>query len=127
MALSHGTLGRLWLSCDDTVAKPAVLYTENETDRAVSFGVANSARYVKDGINDHVLASALSVNPVRTGTKAAAWYRLSLAPGATQSLSLRLANEAPAGDMFGTAFERTLRNHSRGGRVLRRGHAGGAV
>ena len=34
-------------------------------------------------------------------------------PGATRSVSLRLANEAPAGDMFGTAFERTLRNRER--------------
>ena len=101
------------MSCDDTVAKPAVLYTENETNRERIFGVANSARYVKDGINDHVLTGAPTVNPARTGTKAAAWYRLSVPPGATQSLSLRLANEAPAGDMFGTAFERTLRNRER--------------
>jgi hypothetical protein len=113
VALSHGTLGRFWLSCDNFAATPTLLYTDNETNQQRIFGVANASHHVKDGINDHVVNGARTVNPARTGTKAAAWYRITLRPGATQSISLRLANEPPAGDMFGTAFERTLRNRER--------------
>ena len=113
VALSHSALGNFWLSCDDATATPALLYTENETNHQRVFGGANASPYVKDGIGDHVVSGAETVNPARRGTKAAAWYRLAVPPGATRSVSLRLANEAPAGDMFGTAFERTLRNRER--------------
>ena len=113
IAISHGALGRFWLSCDGSVTAPTLLFTENETNQERVFGVPNPTRYVKDGINDHVLSGANTVNPAKTGTKAAAWYRLALLPGATQTISLRLADEPPAGDMFGTAFERTLRNRER--------------
>ncbi len=113
VALSHSALGNFWLSCDDTTATPVLLYTENETNHQRVFAGANASPYVKDGISDHVVSGAETVNPARRGTKAAAWYRLAVPPGATRSVSLRLANEAPAGDMFGTAFERTLRNRER--------------
>ncbi len=113
VALSHSALGNFWLSCDDTTATPVLLYTENETNHQRVFAGANASPYVKDGIGDHVVSGAETVNPARRGTKAAAWYRLAVPPGATRSVSLRLANEAPAGDMFGTAFERTLRNRER--------------
>ena len=113
VALSHSALGNFWLSCDDTTAAPVLLYTENETNHQRVFAGANASPYVKDGIGDHVVSGAETVNPARRGTKAAAWYRLAVPAGATRSVSLRLANEAPAGDMFGTAFERTLRNRER--------------
>jgi hypothetical protein len=46
---------------------------------------------VKDGINDAVVnGRADAVNPERVGTKVAPHYRLVIAPGATETLVLRL-------------------------------------
>ena len=67
--------------------------------------------YPKDGINDHVVAGAPTVNPAREGTKLACWYRVTVAPGATVELRLRLARESK-GDL-GADFERTLAERER--------------
>ena len=52
--------------------------------------------YPKDGINDHVVSGAATVNPGRTGTKCAFWYQLTVAPGQTVELRLRLRPAAAA-------------------------------
>ena len=60
------------------------------------FGSGATTPWPKDGINDHVVAGAATVNPALTGTKAAAWYRLTVAPGATAEVRLRLRPRPPA-------------------------------
>jgi hypothetical protein len=86
----HRTLGEYWLACD---AAPELLFTENETNAARLWGGQNRAPHVKDGINDAVVAGRLdAVNPAKVGTKAAAHYVLSIAPGATESILLRLSS-----------------------------------
>jgi hypothetical protein len=45
------------------------------------------------------------VNPGRLGTKAAAWYRLSLASGQASTVALRLLNTPPAREPFGPDFD----------------------
>ena len=70
----------------------------------------------KDGINDHVVRGAATVNPAGTGTKAAAWYRLEVKPGETAEIRLRLRPRAPrspreaadARDLLGAGFEATM-------------------
>jgi mannosylglycerate hydrolase MGH1-like protein len=64
---------------------------------------------VKDGINDYVVHNKLdAVNPAHVGTKAAAHYKLSLAPGETATVHLRLSDVAPTKDPFGKAFDAML-------------------
>src|SRR4029453_3553996 len=46
-----------------------------------------------------------AVNPTRVGTKAAAHYRLHLAPEETPTIALRLSDVAPSRDPFGKAFD----------------------
>ena len=46
-------------------------------------GAATAPAYPKDGINDHVVAGAPTVHPGKRGTKAALWYRLTVAAGET--------------------------------------------
>src|SRR6266581_1487527 len=46
---------------------PDVLFCENETNVARLFGSAPVTPYPKDGINDHVIHAAPTVNPGRTG------------------------------------------------------------
>ena len=63
------------------MARPPLLFTENETNNRRLFGTANASPYVKDGINDFVvLGKQEAVNPSKTGTKAAALYHATLRP-----------------------------------------------
>ena len=89
--LEAGNLGKRWLYCDDT---PELLFTENDTNVARLFNVANGSHYVKDGINDYVVhGNKEAVNPERVGTKAAANYKLTIASGETATIRLRLTNK----------------------------------
>ena len=62
------------------------------------FGVANRSPYVKDGINNYVVHGQKdAVNPESSGTKASAHYQLTVGPGATQVIRLRLTRRQPPG------------------------------
>lgn len=78
----------------NTTAGGTQLFCENETNRPVAFGEDPSTPFPKDGINDHVIAGAKTVNPDLTGTKASVWYRFQVEPGESVTLLLRLAPEA---------------------------------
>ncbi len=54
------------------------------------FGSDPITAYPKDGIGAHVMSGAATVNPDRTGTKCSAWYQLTVAPGQTAEVRLRL-------------------------------------
>lgn len=99
IAADHWHLGDYWLACEAT---PELLFTENETNAQRLWGVPNRTPYVKDGINDAVVhASGDSVNPDHRGTKAAAHYCFVIAPGATETVTLRLSrtrHERPLAD-----------------------------
>ena len=73
---------------------PTLLFCENETNVARIYGIPARTPYPKDGINDHVVAGADTVNPERRGTKAAAWYQLTVGAGASAELQLRLSRTA---------------------------------
>ncbi len=86
-------LGGRFLYCED---EPEVLFTENETNTARLFGTPNRTPYVKDGINNYIVnGDKDAVNPKRTGTKAAAHYRATVAPGGSKVFRLRLTDTAP--------------------------------
>ena len=105
LSASHETLGERHLCCD---GDPALLFTENETNNARLFETANHTPHVKDGINDFVVHHKLdAVNPARTGTKAAADYQLTVGPGETRVIKLRLGDAAPgkSGTGLGKDFD----------------------
>ncbi|MFG2044648.1 glucosidase [Dactylosporangium sp. NPDC048998] len=109
IGIEHEGLGPLVLQAapapDGTL--PAQLYCENETNTQRLYGSPPVTAYPKDGINDHIVHGATTVNPAREGTKAAFWYQLTVPPGETVHLSLRLAPDADPG-AFGPAFEEVL-------------------
>ena len=51
------------------------VFCENETNVARLYGAAPVTPYPKDGINDHVVSGAATVNPVGAGTKARSGIR----------------------------------------------------
>jgi hypothetical protein len=89
----HHELGRLVLRSDHA-SEP--LFCDNETNTRRLWGAHDGPRYPKDGINDHVVAGADTVNPERTGTKASLHHVLDVAPGATAVVHLRLSAEGDA-------------------------------
>jgi len=103
-----GTL-RLAAGPDPAGRAPALLFCDNETNVPRVFGGVAQTAFPKDGINDHVVHAASTVNPARRGTKLACWYRVDVAPGDTVELRLRLAPaESRALPDLGADFERTL-------------------
>ncbi len=96
----HGLLGQRRLAFDGDAE---LLFCENETNMARLYGTASSTPYPKDGINDHVITASATVNSQLAGTKAAAWYRWTLAAGESRTARLRLSDGelTSIGDDFG--------------------------
>ena len=91
LVLEHPDLGTLVLAGD---GDPTALACDNETNTERLWAVPGRSAYPKDGINDHVVSGAATVNPLGVGTKAALHYRLTVAPGATATVRLRLSAKA---------------------------------
>jgi len=75
---------------------PQALFCDNETNSPRLFDVEGVTPYPKDGIGDHVVHGAATVNPGHRGTKAAFWYRVTVPAGGTAELRLRLHRPVPA-------------------------------
>ncbi len=86
---------------------PALLFTGNDTNDARLFGVPNASPYVKDAFHERVVhGREEATNPADEGTKAAAWYRRTLAPGESWTIRLRMGPpENPAAGELGGAFD----------------------
>jgi hypothetical protein len=98
--------GRRWLYAEDADSSQ-LLFTENETNTARVFGYENGARFTKDAFHRFLIEDdANAVNPEQRGTKAAAVYRLAVAPGETETIRLRLTDATPDAPMFDAGFER---------------------
>ena len=92
--VDESTYGRRWLICDGA---PELLFTENETNNRRLFDVPNRTPYVKDGINNYIVAGETgAINPDQAGTKASALYHANIEPGESTTLRLRLTDQSPS-------------------------------
>jgi len=95
---SHSKLGEYRMQCEDA---PELLFTENETNNQRLWGQPNHSAFVKDGFHEYVVhGNANTVNPAKTGTKAAAHYVLDVPAGGSKVVRLRLSAKSAA-DAFG--------------------------
>jgi hypothetical protein len=85
---THHGLGEIRLTGDGT---PEKLFCDNESNAQRLWGVPGRSAYPKDGINDHVVHGAPTVNPEGVGTKAALHYVLTVQSGQTAEIRLRLS------------------------------------
>ena len=105
----HWQLGDYILYCSGA---GELLFTENETNYERIFGSTSRTSYVKDAFHSYLIdGKRQALNPSAVGTKAAAHYDLTVPPGETVSLRLRLAamidhhpHEAPFAD-FDAVFD----------------------
>ena len=101
--LEHFMLGRRRLYCEGV---PELLFTENETNTQRLFNSANASPYVKDAFHNYLIHGQQdAVNPELTGTKAAAHYALTVSPGESATIRLRLTDQDKA---FGKEFEQVF-------------------
>ncbi len=88
--------------------QPQWLFTENETNTRVLFGVDNWTPFVKDAFHEYLIhGNTAAVNPKRVGTKVAAHYVFEIKPGQEAVVKLRLAAEprlASAATEFDSVF-----------------------
>ncbi len=104
-------------SGSDGSSHPAeLLFCENETNvarlyGADEFGGRPATAYPKDGINDHVVHGASTVNPVRTGTKAAFHHVLRIEPGEHAQVRLRLSCDVGPGGL-GDDFDEAVQKRA---------------
>ncbi len=108
VTLTHPFVGAMELIAADGPdgAPPTTLFCENETNIARLFGGEALTPFPKDGINDHIVSGAPTVNPAGHGTKCAFWYKVTLAAGASAQLRVRLRPTGSIGrdDALGADF-----------------------
>jgi hypothetical protein len=95
----HDKLGVFYLYAE-TGAE--LLFCENETNAARLWGTESTTPYPKDGIGDHLLHGADTVNPAGEGTKVAVNARLEVPAGGQVAVLVRLSRDGP--DLLSTPF-----------------------
>ena len=91
-----------------------LLFTDNDTNNERVFGIHNFSRFVKDGINNHIVHGYThTINPEQKGTKVAFHSSLHIGAGESAVVRLRLSLTAPDGlpkpfANFDTVFEERI-------------------
>jgi hypothetical protein len=91
--LQHWQYGKRWLLCP---GQPQLLFTENQTNYERVFAGKSPTPFVKDAFHEYLIhKNQAAINPQQTGTKMAAYYPLTLSPGDSTTLKLRLTDVDP--------------------------------
>ncbi len=87
ISLHHPGVGNPVLHAE---APDEILFCDNETNTAKLYNSPGGHTFFKDGINDYIIGGGKSVNPAKTGTKAAIHYKRLITPGRPEVIRLRL-------------------------------------
>ena len=95
IALDEPSLGERFLFFDGS---PELLFTENETNNERLFAGENRTPYVKDGVNEYIVnGNSDAVNPKKTGTKAAANYKMVVPANSEVTIRARFCEQESSG------------------------------
>jgi len=96
---SHSEIGERFILFE---ALPPLIFTENETNMERICNTYNTCPYVKDAFHNYVIHGRTdAVNPQKIGTKAAAYYQLTVPAGKCQTVRLELADVLSASPIGG--------------------------
>jgi len=99
----HRSLGQMWLNAEGT---PDMLFCDNETNTQRLYNTGSDKPFYKDGINDYIVHGADTLNPKKTGTKAAINFDINVPAKQSVTLRLRLSKDATNGfDDFDELFD----------------------
>jgi hypothetical protein len=90
-------LGRFWLHIE---GPDELLFTENESNSARLWGVANSGPRVKDAFNDAIVHGRRDASSTSRGTKVGARFSRTLEPGQSAVFRLRYSDRLRGADAF---------------------------
>ena len=116
----HRVLGQMLLEGD---GGPVPLLCDNDTNAERLWGLPGRSPYPKDGINDHVVDGAATVNPAREGTKGALHYVLDVPAGGQRADPAAADPHRVAAGRRAAAPGRPRRRLRGGGRGPRRAEA----
>jgi hypothetical protein len=103
--VSHRLFDRMKLYCKDA---DELIFCENETNKMRVFGRENDEQFLKDGINEYIIAGKkTAVNPNKIGTKASAKYQKKVKAGSLVTIELRFSDKTNLKDPFAD-FEKTF-------------------
>lgn len=91
LKIEHKYLGEMWLTAEN---QPTMLFCDNQTNTKRFNNFEEGKRYYKDGINNHLIYGADTINPDNTGTKAALNYDITIPPGESTTIRLILGTNA---------------------------------
>jgi len=99
----HKDLKQYWLNAEGS---PDMLFCDNQTNTKRLYNYDDGKAFYKDGINDHIVNGADTINPKKTGTKACVNYDTKVLAEQSITLRLRLSKDAGHGfDDFDTLFD----------------------
>jgi len=99
----HPAIGDYYLHFDQA---EQLLFTENETNTERLYSITNKSPFVKDAFHTAVINNDFSLfKEKKQGTKFAPLYKLTLKPGTTAAIQLRLSKEKSSFAPFGKEFE----------------------
>ncbi|WP_295798746.1 glucosidase [Mucilaginibacter sp.] len=99
----HQHFGQMWLNAEGS---PELMFCDNETNTQRLYNINDGKQFYKDGINDYIVHGADTINPKRTGTKAAVNFEVNVPARQSVTLRLRLSTDASNGfDDFDKLFD----------------------
>ena len=108
VAVTHPKLGVHFLHFE---TPDQWLFTNNETNNERVFGIQNSSAYVKDLFHHAVLNSDFELtSAVEEGTKFSPMYQLTVAPGQTVEIRLRLCKDIHSENPLQKEFDAIFRD-----------------
>ena len=90
----HEKLGQMWLNAEGA---PELMFCDNETNTRRLYNTDDGKQFYKDGINDHIVHGADTINSKKTGTKAAVNFDINVPAKQSVTLRLRLSQNASNG------------------------------
>ncbi|MDX2151935.1 MAG: glucosidase [Bryobacteraceae bacterium] len=103
ISLEEQKLGRLTMWFEQS---PRLLFTENETNVQRLYSQPNTGRFVKDAFHEYLIKGREdAVNPDLRGTKACASYLMTIPPGESRQVRLRLGPEGALPEDPAAMFE----------------------
>jgi len=99
----HQHFGQMWLNAEGS---PELMFCDNETNTRRLYNINDGKPFYKDGINDYIVHGAATINPKKTGTKAAVNFDVNVPAKQSVTLRLRLSTDACNGfDGFDKLFD----------------------